>query len=70
MTWATCIRKAQWNKAQKLAFWENAGNVNGINQELEDMKNLDFQSVINQAKKTLTIETVSVLNYSPKSQEA
>lgn len=58
------------NKAQKLAFWENVGDVNGINQELEDMKNLDFQSVINQAKTTLSSETVSVLNYSPKTQEA
>ncbi len=57
------------NKAQKLAFWENAGDVNGINQELEEMKFLDFQSVINQAKTILTRDSVSVLNYSPKNQE-
>jgi len=57
------------NKAQKLAFWENAGNVNGINQELENMRFLDFQSVINQAKTTLKSDSVSVLNYSPKKQE-
>ena len=58
------------NKAQKLAFWENAGNTNGINQELEDVRRLEFQSVINQAKQTLNVDSVSVLNYSPKTQNA
>jgi len=58
------------NKAQKLAFWENAGDVNGINKELEEMKTLDFQSVINQAKSTLAVDSVSVLNYSPKTEDA
>ena len=58
------------NKAQKLAFWENAGDVNGINKELEEMKCLNFQSVVDQAKSSLAVDFVSVLNYSPKTQDA
>lgn len=54
------------NKAQKLCFFENLGNINGINTEADDIMKITFDEILTLAATTFTPEAASVLYYSPK----
>jgi predicted Zn-dependent peptidase len=51
------------NKAMNLAFYENLGNANRINTELENYKNVTKEEIRNVAQKILTKENCSILYY-------
>ena len=53
------------NRAQKLAYFENLGNLEGINKEAELVKNLNLTDVLQQAATTFEQNNMSVIYYSP-----
>lgn len=55
------------NRAQKLAYHENLGDIEGINQEAELVKNLDLSDVLKAAHNTFKQNNMSVIYYSPMS---
>ncbi len=54
------------NRAQKLAYYENLGRLETVNQEAEMVKNLDLQEVLDKASATFQSQNMSVIYYSPK----
>ena len=55
------------NRAQKLAYFENLGNLEGINEEAELVKNLKLTDVLQHAATTFEQNNMSVIYYSPMS---
>jgi zinc protease len=55
------------NRAQKLAYFENLGNLEGINKEAELVKNINLTDVLQQAATTFEQNNMSVIYYSPMS---
>lgn len=53
-------------RAQKLALWEQIGDVNGINEESDKIKSLTLEQVMEAASQYFKAENVSVIHYSPK----
>jgi hypothetical protein len=53
------------NRAQKLAYFENLGNLEGINSEAELVKNLNLNNILSTAKNTFLSSNMSVIYYSP-----
>lgn len=54
------------NKAQKLCFYENLGDANGINEEAGQYANHSLSHILGLAAATYRAENASVLYYSPK----
>ena len=52
--------------AQKLCYYENAGALETINDELSIIESFSLSDILNVAKKTITKESVSVIYYHPK----
>lgn len=52
--------------AQRLCYFENAGNLNGINQENATIETISLEHILSVAKQTLTAHSVSVIYYHPK----
>jgi predicted Zn-dependent peptidase len=55
------------NMAQKLAYFENLGNLEGINNEADLVKNLKLNDVLQNASATFQQNNMSVIYYSPMS---
>jgi predicted Zn-dependent peptidase len=53
--------------AQRLCYFENAGNLEAINQENEVIEKIELTDVLSAAQKTMNKDTVSVIYYHPKS---
>jgi predicted Zn-dependent peptidase len=53
------------NRAQKLAYFENLGNLEGINHEAELVKNLNLNDILKTANDTFLNSNMSVIYYSP-----
>ncbi len=53
------------NRAQKLAYFENLGNLEGINREAELVKHLNLNDILNTANNTFLTSNMSVIYYSP-----
>lgn len=52
--------------AQRLCYFENAGNLDAINQENEVVEQIQLSQVLSIAQKTLSKDSVSVIYYHPK----
>ncbi len=55
--------------AQKLCYYENAGDLEGINKEVSHLENASLKAVLTDASATLTDESVSVIYYHPKKND-
>jgi predicted Zn-dependent peptidase len=53
--------------AQRLCYFENAGNLEAINQENEVIEKIELTDVLSAAQKTMNKDNVSVIYYHPKS---
>jgi len=53
------------NKAQKLCFFENIGNLNGVNEENEQYQKINLAQMISVAAATINTKTASVIHYTP-----
>jgi predicted Zn-dependent peptidase len=52
--------------AQRLCYFENAGNLDAINQENEVVEQIQLSQVLSIAQKTFSKDSVSVIYYHPK----
>lgn len=55
--------------AQKLCYYENAGNLEGINKEVSKLENTGITHILKAASATLTDDSVSVIYYHPKKND-
>ena len=55
--------------AQKLCYYENAGNLEGINKEVSQLENTDITHILKAASATLTDDSVSVIYYHPQKND-
>ncbi len=51
------------NRAMNIAFWANAGNPNGVNEEMEALGNVRTQDILNVAKKIFAPQNCNILYY-------
>jgi hypothetical protein len=55
------------NRAQKLCFFENIGNLDGVSTEDEDYRNTNLHEMLQTASRIINPEKAAVLYYHPKS---
>lgn len=55
------------NRAQKLCFFENIGNLDGVSTEDEDYRNTNLHGMLQTASRIINPEKAAVLYYHPKS---